>query len=237
LIKAVFLDCWGTILKAPDLMRRGATTEHFHRILTSHGHILDYEEFRNSYSVATRRQNQINNVNWEEFDHEERLRETIRAIGFKHPDLSGIVNRVWKEYLKEWSLQSTLYQETMPLLKYLKEKYKLGLITNFVDGPTARGTFKKYRFGDIFGIIVISGEEGFRKPKPIIFEKALSGLNVIPEESVMIGDTLVADIIGPKEIGMKTILVDVDGSKEGSYNIPDAVVHSIGKVRDVLFTL
>ena len=217
-------------------MKQGATTEHFHRILTSHGHVLDYEEFRNSYSVVTRRQNQIYNVNWEEFDHEERLRETIMAIGFQHQDLSGIVHRLWEEYLKEWPLQSTPYQETMPLLEYLKGKYKLGLITNFVDGPTARKTFKKYRFGDIFDIIVISGEEGFRKPKPIIFEKALSGLNVRLEESVMIGDTLIADVIGPKEIGMKTILVDEDGSKKDSYNIPDAVVHSIGEVRDVLIT-
>ena len=218
-------------------MKQGATTKHFHRILTSQGHVLDYEEFRNSYSVVTRKQNQIYNVNWEEFDHEERLRETIMALDFQHPDLSGVVHRLWEEYLKQWPLQSTPYQETMPLLDYLKGKYKLGLITNFVDGPTARKTFEKFRFGDIFDIIVISGEEGFRKPKPVIFEKALSGLNVLPEESVVIGDTLVADVIGPKEIGMKTILVDEGGSEKDSYDIPDAVVHSIGEVRDVLFTL
>ena len=50
----------------------------------------------------------------------------------------------------------------------------------------------------------------------------------------MIGDTLIADVVGPKEIGMKAILVDEDGSNKESHHIADAVVSNIGDVKTVI---
>ena len=234
LIEAVLFDCWDTIIKAPNLMRQGATTEIFHRILTLQGHVVDYEEFKEAYLKVTKRQNEISNVNWEEFDHEERLGDTLKAIGFQHEDLNGVISRLWDTYLLEWPRDSVPYEETLPLLTHLKDHYKLGLVTNFVDGPTARKVLEKYGFDEIFDVIVISGEEGYRKPKRTLFDKALSGLKSQPQNSVMIGDTLIADVIGPKEIGMKAILVDEDGSKKESYPFADAVVCNIGEVKSVL---
>ena len=215
-------------------MKRGATTEIFHRILAMQGHEVDYEEFRKAYCVITKRQNEIANVNWEEFDHEKRLGDTLKAVGFQHEDFNEVVSRLWETYLLEWPLDSVPYAETMPLLAHLKTRFKLGLVTNFVDGPTARKVLEKYRFDEIFDVIVISGEEGYRKPKRSLFDKAFSGLKSQPECSVMIGDTLIADVVGPKEIGMKAILVDEDGSKKESHHIADAVVSNIGDVKTVI---
>lgn len=215
-------------------MRRGATTEIIHRMLASQGHEVNYDEFRGAYIEVRRRQYQIANVNWEEFDHEKRLGEALKVIGFQHPNFHRIVSRLWKEFLQEWPRDSIPYEGTMPLLKHLRSRYKLGLVTNFPDGPTARTVIEKYRLDDIFDVIIISGEEGYRKPKHLLFDKALSMLRDQPETSVMVGDTLVADVVGPKEIGMKAILVDENGSKKESYHIPDAVVRYIGEVREAL---
>ena len=159
---------------------------------------------------------------------------TLKAIGFQHEDLNEVVSRLWETYLLEWPRDSIPYEETMPLLDHLKDQYKLGLITNFVDGPTARKVLEKYRFDEIFDVIVISGEEGYRKPKRTLFDKALSGLKSQPEYSIMIGDTLIADVVGPKEIGMKAILVDENGSKKESHHFADAVVSNISEVKDVI---
>ena len=234
LIDAILFDCWGTLIKAPNLMRRGATSEIFPRILAIQGHLVDYEDFREAYLVVSKRQNDIANVNWEEFDHEERLGDTLKAIGFQHEDFNGVVSRLWEKYLREWPRDSVPYEETMPLLDHLKDRFKLGLVTNFVDGPTARKVLEKYGFDEIFDVIVISGEEGYRKPKRTLFDKALSGLKSQPEYSVMIGDTLIADVIGPKEIGMKAILVDEEESKKESHHFADAVVSNIGEVKTVI---
>lgn len=215
-------------------MKLGATTKIFPQVLSMQGHEVDNEAFREAYHMVSKRQNEIANVNWEEFDHEERLRDTLNAIGFQHEDLTGIVSRLWETYLLEWPKDSVPYKETMPLLDYLKGQYKLGLVTNFVDGPTARNVIEKYRFDEIFDVIVVSGEEGYRKPKRTLFDKALSGLKSQPEHSVMIGDTLIADVVGPKEIGMKAILVDEEGNKKESHHFADAVVSNIGEVKTVI---
>jgi len=215
-------------------MRRGATTEYFHRILAIHGHEVDFVPFKEAYRIVSKKQNEIANVNWEEFDHEERLSDTLKAIGFQHVDLNGVVSRLWETYLLEWPRDSILYEETIPLLDHLQVRYKLGLVTNFVDGPTARKVIEKNRFDEIFDVVVISGEEGYRKPKRMLFDKALSGLKSQPENSVMIGDTLIADVVGPKEIGMKAILIDENDSKKESHHFADAVVSNIGQVKDII---
>ena len=234
LIETILFDCWGTLIEAPNLMKPGATTKIFPRMLALQGHPVDYEAFKEAYLLVSKRQNEIANVNWEEFDHEERLRDTLKAIGFQHENLNGVVSRLWATYLLEWPKDSVPYEETMPLLEYLMDRYKLGLVTNFVDGPTARNVIEKYGFDEIFDIIVVSGEEGYRKPKRMLFDKALSGLNSQPKHSVMIGDTLIADVIGPKELGMNAILVDEGGSQKNSHHFADAVVSNIGDVKTVI---
>ena len=50
-----------------------------------------------------------------------------------------------------------------------------------------------------------SEEVGVKKPNSKVFLTALKKANSLPEESVMIGDSLEADILGANNIGMQTI--------------------------------
>ena len=52
--------------------------------------------------------------------------------------------------------------------------------------------------------------------------------------AVMVGDTVLTDVIGPKEIGMKAVLIDEDGSKKDSHHLADAVIRNIGELRNKL---
>ncbi len=234
IIETVLFDCWGTLVQAPNLMRRGASTEIFHTILETHGFDIDYSALRDAYILVTRKQNQEARSDWRELDHVERLALTLRSIGFNHPDFNEIVREVWTEYLKEWPKQSTLYDDTTLLLKALRGKYKLGLVTNYPDGPTARKVFRKFRFEEVFDSLVISGEVGYRKPSWIIFERALTELGSNPKDALMVGDTFIADVLGPKKMGMKSILIDADGSEVENHHVADVVVRSIGEVGDAL---
>lgn len=237
LIDTVLFDCWGTILEAPNLMKRGAVTTHFYKILADQGHEIEYCAFRDAYRSSARAQNIQANSTWEEFDHEKRLLETFETMKYEKPELSTIVKGLWKVYLTLWPVHSKPFKETMPLLNTLKARYKLGLVTNFVDGPTARKVFNNYQFEKIFDVIIISGEVGYRKPKRLLFDLALSELNSLPEKAVMVGDTVIADVIGPKEMGMKAVLIDEDGSKKDSHHLADAVIRNIGEVRNALLRI
>jgi FMN phosphatase YigB (HAD superfamily) len=53
--------------------------------------------------------------------------------------------------------------------------------------------------------MAISADLGFRKPHPDIFMYALNRLNVLPEETAMVGDSLQADIVGAKMLNMLSI--------------------------------
>ena len=53
--------------------------------------------------------------------------------------------------------------------------------------------------------IAISIDLGSNKPDPYIFQYALDALHVLPEETVMVGDSLGADIVGAKRLGMVAI--------------------------------
>jgi putative hydrolase of the HAD superfamily len=46
---------------------------------------------------------------------------------------------------------------------------------------------------------------GVKKPHPYIFEMALSKANVDPRNTLMVGDSLEADVMGAKAMGMKAL--------------------------------
>jgi len=234
MIETVLFDCWGTLIQAPNLMRRGASAEFLHRFLTAKGCDIDFDAFRDAYFEEARRQHEKAQVDFRELDYVQRIDSTLHAIGFQHPQRRRLAQRVWSDYLAEWPKQSTPYDETPVLLSSIRDRHSLGLVTNFPDGPTARRVFERFSFDAIFDSLVVSGEVGFRKPYRIIFEQALTELGSMPESTVMVGDTLEADIVGAKNIGMKAILIDADNSQAGGHRLPDAVVKSIGEVRDVL---
>ena len=237
LIDTVLFDCGGTIVQAPNLMSRGAITTNFHKLLTDQGHKVEYHTFRDAYRTSAKAQNKQANTTWEEFDHEKRLLETLEAMNYEKPELTTIVRGLWQEYLKLWPVHLKLYKETTPLLNTLKGRYKLGLITNFVYGHTARRVFDRLQFENIFDVIIISGEVGYRKQKRLRFDLAFLKLSSLPEKAVMMGDTVIADVIGPKEIGLKAVLIDEDGSKKDSHHLADAVIQNIMEVQHVLIQI
>ena len=230
----MLFDCWGTLVQAPNLMRRGASTEFFHRFLTEKGYDIDYEVFRDAYIEQARRQHEEARIDFKEFDYPRRIESTLHAVGFEHPEKRLLAQRAWSNYLDEWPKQSTPHEETPRLLSSIKDRYRLGLVTNFPDGPIARRAFDNLGLTTFFRSLVVSGEVGYRKPRRIIFERALTELEAIPESTVMVGDTLEADIVGAKNMGMKAILIDAYGSQSEGHRLPDAVVKSIGEVREVL---
>ena len=234
MIKAALFDCWGTLLQAPDLMRRGVAADLFHGSITASGCEIGIDEFREAYMAETRRQHEEARVDHREIDYVRRIDSTLRAVGLQHPRRRLLAEGAWADYLAEWPRQSALFEETPALLSYVKGRYRLGLVTNFPDGPTARMVFERFSFGAVFDSLVVSGEVGFRKPSRVIFEQSLSELGSAPEKTVMVGDTLDADVLGPKDMGMRAVLIDADGSQSENHHLPDAVVKSIGDVGEIL---
>jgi putative hydrolase of the HAD superfamily len=104
-------------------------------------------------------------------------------------------------------MRHVAFPESRQVLEELKKHYKLAMITNgAID--IQRDKIDGSNLADFFDPIIISGELGFGKPSPKLFTMALERLAVMPDQCVMIGDSLSRDIGGASAVGIRTIWVN-----------------------------
>ncbi len=111
------------------------------------------------------------------------------------------------ETVGTWQINIRLADDALPVLTELKKNKKVVLITNFDHSPHIKRVIAKTALDNIFDLVVISDEAGFKKPDPKIFQSALSKLNLLPQEVVYIGDNIYDDVEGAFAAGIKPILI------------------------------
>jgi HAD superfamily hydrolase (TIGR01509 family) len=99
---------------------------------------------------------------------------------------------------------------TREILQRIGRHYPIAVISN-ADGKIA-DVLERCGIVDCFLTITDSGLLGHEKPHPAIFEAALRGMNVSPEQSLYVGDVYSVDYLGATRAGMQAILFDVSGA-------------------------
>ena len=114
---------------------------------------------------------------------------------------------------------------------------RVGCITNtLADTAAIRAMLRRHELEGVMTSVVVSTEEGWRKPHRSLFEKSLRDLGTQPEESVFVGDSPVHDIGGAKAAGMFALLSHqyVQRTYPDDVPPPDAVIGHVREIRDVL---
>ncbi|WP_417443651.1 YjjG family noncanonical pyrimidine nucleotidase [Joostella sp.] len=131
-----------------------------------------------------------------------RLKTTFNAL--KVDVAEDMIFKLSDDYIKNLSTFNHLFIDTIEILDYLSPKYKLHIITNgFAEVQT--GKLKNSKIDHYFQVVMNSETAGVKKPNPLIFEIALKEANAKPQNSVMIGDSYEADILGAQNVGMHTL--------------------------------
>ncbi|MCI0692730.1 HAD family hydrolase [candidate division KSB1 bacterium] len=100
---------------------------------------------------------------------------------------------------------------TMPgaqhvLAELKRAGFRLGLVTNTsLPHSIIVEEFQRLSLYDYFDTMVCSSEIVFRKPDRAMFDVALRVLNISPSETMFVGDSYHADVVGAKQTGMKTV--------------------------------
>lgn len=85
--------------------------------------------------------------------------------------------------------------------------YRLAIVTN---RPTPISTLTRelrdQGLPDVFEAIVTSGEVGYQKPHPRVFESAVERMGVQPGEAVVVGDSYENDIVPAARLRMTPVL-------------------------------
>jgi len=145
----------------------------------------------------------------------QQLRETRFSKTFIDLGLSPnlIPQQFEDDYVTICPTKTNLFPKAHETLGYLKEKYSLHLISNGFKESTELKVSNN-GLNVYFENVVISEVVGFNKPDKAIFKHALNLANAGISESIMIGDSLEADIRGAQDYGMKAIYFNPEGKEK-----------------------
>lgn len=131
-----------------------------------------------------------------------RLNDTFKRLNYSvSNDMIDILSVRYIESLPDFN---HLFEGAVELLEYLQYKYKLHIITN---GFEEIQTLKLENSGILhfFNQIITSESVGVKKPNPRVFIHALEKAQAAPQNSMMIGDNLEADIQGALNCNLSAI--------------------------------
>ena len=117
--------------------------------------------------------------------------------------------------------------------------YRMALISNAGDTPNVERLLVKGHLTHYFDPILISAGEGIRKPHVGLYQKVLHAWSFEPQEVVMIGDSLMEDILGAQRAGVHQIWlkehVDTPQNQETSLQIrPEAVAGTFQEIPEII---
>lgn len=112
--------------------------------------------------------------------------------------------------------KTAVFPYTHETLAYLKSKYVLHIITNgFQDVQAIK--LRSCNLGQYFSEVITSETVGCTKPDKRIFQHALACTGVKAEACLMIGDSLEADILGAKNMGIDQVFFNPERKKHAQH--------------------
>ena len=141
-----------------------------------------------------------------------RLKDTFNEIDISLSD--QLIDNLSEDYIAYLSSFNYVFDSTYYVLDYLNAKYELHIITNGFEEAQEK-KMKASNLRKYFNTVTNSEMVGVKKPNPKIFNFAMDLANAKPEHSVMIGDSLEADIKGAIDVGMQALYFDY---KNSDYN-------------------
>lgn len=189
-IKAVLFDLDGTLLDRDKSVKRFVDNqyERLHRYL---GHIPKEKYITRFIELDNR------GYVWKDKVYQQLVEEfSIQRIDSTY---------LLEDYLRKFHHHCIPFPNLHGMLENLKKKrLLLGIITNGF-GKFQMDNIEALGIAKYMDTILVSETEGIKKPNPEIFERALKRLNVVPSESVFVGDHPQNDVEASEHIGMKGI--------------------------------
>lgn len=222
-------------------------------ILDADGTLFDYEKgekfalheaFREfSYEGDTEeicnRYREINLGLWLELEKgnitKEKLRDERFRRLFQEYHLDFDVHTFSEYYLLKLGESSFLIDGAEEICGYLKEKnYKVIILTNGIKkvqvSRLEKSTIKEY-----IDHMIVSEEVGVNKPDPYIFDYTFNLLDHKDKKNtIMIGDSLTADIQGGINYGIDTCWLNLDERDNDTGILPKYEIHSLEDLKDIL---
>lgn len=158
----------------------------------------------------------------------ERLKYTFDYLSYDATD--HLINEMADQYMELLTTFNHLFPGAHDILNYLQPHYKLHIITNGFTEVQGR-KMKNSNIDHFFNVFIDSELAGVKKPHPQIFKMALDRAGVKAENSLMIGDSLEADILGAKSAGFHVLHFNAHGEDSHTHA---PIVHNLAEIKQFL---
>ncbi|MBW1998440.1 MAG: HAD family hydrolase [Deltaproteobacteria bacterium] len=203
-IAAIGFDLFNTLIFS-DNSTLGEAMGNLIRSLRGEGLSLDEQSFARTYQETAlgffeecrRTGIETHNRFW--------ISTTLGELGYSIGPDDPVIARAVDAYFSAFFPHCHLVPGTLEMLQSLRRDYHLGLLSNFTHPPAARKILDLQGLTPFFEVILISGELGFRKPHPRVYEALISSFCASPGRILYVGDDPEPDIIGAERAGLRPV--------------------------------
>lgn len=130
-----------------------------------------------------------------------------------------------------------IFEDTFMALKQLSKDFRLLIGSTTDDIPLFQNI--EYNKFDIIPTerIYTSEKLELYKPQKEFYKKILEREEIQSEEVVFVGDSLIDDVYGPKQLGIYTVLVDRKNTIRLNEIKPDKVVNSLLEIKNFIYEI
>ena len=204
----------------------------YHELQLATMGVGEVEQFHSTY-------HHHNNIFWDRFRKGFISREDLRwkrmwrtLLDYKLAN-EPLAKQMSERYLEILPTKKNLFADTFEILDYLKAKnYPMHLITNGFE-KTQMAKLDNSGIRPYFTHIITSEAAGIMKPHVAIFEFAMQQTGATATSSIMIGDTLDADIEGGNRAGIDTVFFNPNHDPVDKI-IPTFTIHNLSELRKLL---
>ena len=203
-IRAIGFDLFNTLVMAkPDTLERA-----FFRLqesLEQNGLYLEPKAFKAAYYEAAMLFIKKTREDGRETHNRFWISAALEKSGYRVPPDDPRIAAAVDAYFSTFYDSCYCVPGTESMLERLKDQYQLGLLSNFTHWPAALEIINRLELAPFFGITLISGQLGYRKPHETVFTKLTDGFDVGTDEIMFVGDDVDADVNGALAAGIKPV--------------------------------
>ena len=155
----------------------------------------------------------------------------LKSLGIEDEQLGA---ELGERFPQERRARSYVYEETYEVLENLQGRYSLLMLTNGSPDLQQEKLDRVPQLVSYFDHIMISGNYGYGKPDPRLFQEAMKLLGTAPQETIMVGDKLTTDVQGANASGITSVWINRRGMKADGDIKPTFEITSLRDLHDVL---
>lgn len=223
-IKNVLFDFGDTLVQASPQYSLDTCLSRLLDCLARNGISVSLEDCKKAYEATYQRI--FSRKSLREITYSTAVSRTLRLLGYSSkPDDKATVEAA-DAFMECWINARTMEKSVPSILRNLKRRYNLGVISNLEYPPAVSRTLERFGVVDLFDAIIVSADVGWRKPSPKIFRKAMETMRISASETVYVGDELDHDIEGATKVGMHTVLLKRPSTNMAASIVkPDIIIH------------